>query len=224
MWNCACLCVLFLNETAKCKEPTMTSLFLCICSSHPRYCRLSFSENMSSFLPFVQWRVSSSIPQNANSPSLFSFMPFYRLISPLLSLCFLPTISPLSTSSRWGNQPACYSLISDTIRLLILAPVSQCRGQSCHISPAGELSLRAALRNHEQMLTGLFHSYCHKQTDCRSTDSHTDRFSFVQKSKLRQLEFDVVLWLHRKSAIRVKLWSTIDENIIWLPHGWRVLV
>lgn len=37
-------------------------------------------------------------------------------------------------STQWGNQSACYSLISDLIQLLILVSVSQCRNQSCHIS------------------------------------------------------------------------------------------
>lgn len=59
------------------------------------------------------------------SAGFISWNGVRSLISSLLCHCFLSNHSLLSLqAARWGNQPACYRLISDTIGLLISAPVS----------------------------------------------------------------------------------------------------
>ncbi len=120
--------------------------------------------------------------------------PFFKIcgiissdLTPSSSLLPPQHLSALYTSSRWGNQSACYSLISDTIQLLILARVCQCRGQCYHIARLPGRVSELLSRNHNQMLTWLFQSYCHKQTDWRKMDGQADRLSFIHQVLSRQI-------------------------------------
>lgn len=123
------------------------------------------------------------------------------LVSPF-QLCFLSSdltpsyslfpphqLSTLYTSSRWGNQSACYSLISDTIRVLILAPVSRCRGQSWLLPGWASELLSGTTSDAEWALSQLL-----SETDCRNKDSHADRFSSVTKVLSGQILSAGVWW------------------------------
>lgn len=147
---------------------------------------------------------------------------FFSLnLSPSFPLLLPTYLSTLYTSSQWGNQSACYSLLSDMIRLLILAPVSRCRGQSCHTArlPGRASELLSGTTN--RCWRGSFTAIVtNRQTVGIRTVTLTD-FPPYKKScqgKSCQPQFDAVFWLHRKSAIWSKLWSTMDENIIWFQY------
>lgn len=103
-------------------------------------------------------------------------------LTPPFFLSFFATSSqPPFTSSRWGNRSAYYGLWSDTIRLLILVPVqvSPATLPGCWTEPQSCFQ--------EQMLTALFHNYCHRQTDCRNKYSHTDRSCLLQRVLSRKI-------------------------------------
>lgn len=135
--------------------------------------------------------------------------------------------SPLHSIQEPDEVISQLVIVWDTIRLLILAPVSRCRDQSCYIAqlPGRASELLPGTVN-RCWLGSFTEIVTNRHTVAIWTVTMTDFPSYkkYRQNKSCQPELDAVLWLHRKSAIWVKLWSPPDENIICLPHEWRVYI
>lgn len=155
----------------------------------------------------------SNLLSNKNISSLICALKGFFYLFPkkahstFFHLCFslfcrTPSLSlrppdRLYTRTQWGSQSACYSLISDTIQLLILDPASRCRNQCCHMAQLPGWASGAMNRCWVGSSTAIV---TNRHTAAIWTIAKRDFPSYKKycQNKSCQLELHVVLRLHRK--------------------------